>query len=271
MSAPNFETLLDFETNFETAAKTFLETDTGLSTSSLFATLDQDTFVVPRLEVLFELSESLDPPTPQSENSSQVEYMQHKGTLSIRVVSDASVDNTQTTHRQLRGKVRKSMLLNSPNFTTPSGGLTVLPYYDVNYMRSTGTTYEVDGDLAISTLSYDITFSTKSDAFPAANLRLKTLNELGDIISIGNPFYDTSTPSLTTSFQTVGKIGLLQGTQTINVTVNFGSYDISTSDFTIVNASNLQTVQASGEFRFDVDTDSLSDGDNIDIGVFFEN
>jgi len=271
MPAPDFTTLLDFETNIETAATTFLETDTGLTASSLFATLDQDTFVVPRLEVMFEKGEALDPPTPQTVNSSQVEYMQHKGVLSIRVVSDASVADTQTTHRQLRGKVRTSMLLNAQNFTTPSGGSTVLPYYEVKYMRPTGTTYEVDGDLAISSLTYDMTIAIKTDAFPSANLRLKTLNELGDIISIGNPFYDTSTPSLTTSFQTVGKIGLLQGTQTVNVTVDFGSYNISTSDFTIVNASNLQTVQASGEFIFDVDTNSLSNGDNIDIGVFFEN
>ncbi len=271
MPAPDFTTLLDFETNIETAATTFLATDTGLTASSLFATLDQDTFVVPRLEVMFEKGEALDPPIPQTENSSKVEYMQNRGVLSIRVVSDASVTNTQTTHRQLRAKVRRSMLLNAKNFTTPSGSSTILPYYSVQYMRPTGTTYEVDGDLAISTLSYSIVFSIKDNAFPSANLRLKTLNELGVVISVGNPFYDTSTPNLTTSFQTVGKIGLLQGTQTVNVTVDFGSYDISTSDFTIVNASNLQTVQTSGEFSFDVNTDSLSGGDNIDIGVFFEN
>lgn len=271
MPAPDFTTLLDFETNIETAATTFLETDTGLTASSLFATLDQDTFVVPRLEVMFETGEGIEPATVQSTNSSQVEYMQNRGVLSIRVVSDASVADTQATHRQLRAKVRRSMLLNAENFTTPSGDSTILPYYAIQYMRPTGTTYEVDGDLAVSTITYEIIFSIKKDAFPVANLRLKTLNELGSIISIGSPFYNTSTPNLTTSFQTVGKIGLLQGTQTVNVTVDFGSYDISTSDFTIVNASNLQTVQASGEFSFDVDTNSLSSGDNIDIGVFFEN
>jgi hypothetical protein len=271
MPAPDFTTLLDFETNIETAATTFLATDTGLSASSLFATLDQDSFVVPRLEVMFESGEGIDPPTQQTTNSSQVEYMQNRGVLSIRVVSDASVTGTETTHRQLRAKIRRSMLLNADNFTTPSGDSTILPYYAIQYMRPTGTSYEVDGDLAVSTLTYEIIFSIKKDAFPSANLRLKTLNEEGAVVSIGSPFYDTSSPTLTSSFQAVGKIGLIQGSQTVNVTVSFIGYTINTASFTISNATNLQTVQSSGEFSFDVDTNSLSGGDNIDIGVFFEN
>lgn len=273
MPAPDFTTLLDFETNIETAATTFLETDTGLTASSLFATLDQDTFVVPRVEVMFEKGEALDPPTVQTANSSQVEYMQHKGILSVRVVSDASVIGTETNHRQLRAKVRRSMLLNAKNFTTPSGGSTVLPYYEVKYMRPMGTTYEVDGDLAVSTLTYDIIFSIKTDAFPSAILRLKTLNELGDVTSIGKPLYDyTGNKALTTSLVEFGKIGTLQGTVTVQVTAPKSAFNISTSDFTLVNASNAQTISASGGiFTIDIATDSLSNGDFIDVGIFYEN
>tara|TARA_S200002703_G_scaffold107052_1_gene92994 strand:+ start:1681 stop:2187 length:507 start_codon:yes stop_codon:yes gene_type:complete len=167
MPAPNLETLLDFETNFETASKTFLETATGLTAASTYSTLDQDTFVVPRIEVMFEMGAGIDPPASKTLDSSTVEYMAHEGTLTIRVVSDASVNGTQNNHRTIRGKVRGSMLLNADNFTTVDGDTTILPYYDVKYLRPTGTDFEIDGDLAISNLTYSIIFSIKEDAFPA--------------------------------------------------------------------------------------------------------
>ena len=168
MPAPNDETVLNFETNFETAATTFLATDTGLTASSIYATLDQDTFVVPRIELMFEVGEALDPPLPKYSSSSDLEYLEHRGTLTIRIVSDASVSGTEANHRTIRSKVRKSMLLNSLNFTTPDGDTTILPYYSVQYMRPTGTSYEIDGELAVSTLTYSIVFSIKDDAFPSS-------------------------------------------------------------------------------------------------------
>ena len=168
MPAPNDETVLNFETNFETAATTFLATDTGLTTASIYATLDQDTFVVPRIELMFEVGEALDPPLPKYSGSSDLEYREHRGTLTIRIVSDASVSGTEANHRTIRSKVRKSMLLNSLNFTTPDGDTTILPYYSVQYMRPTGTSYDVDGELAVSTLTYSIVFSIKDDAFPSS-------------------------------------------------------------------------------------------------------
>ena len=168
MPAPNDETVLNFETNFETAATTFLATDTGLAASSIYATLDQDTFVVPRIELMFEVGEALDPTLPKFSGSSALEYLQHRGTLTIRIVSDASISGTQANHRTIRSKVRKSMLLNSLNFTTPDGDSTILPYYSVQYMRPTGTNYEIDGDLAVSNLTYSIVFSIKDDAFPTS-------------------------------------------------------------------------------------------------------
>jgi hypothetical protein len=166
MPAPNLETLLDFETNFETASKTFLETATGLTAADTYGTLDQDDLITPRLEIMFALENGIDPPAPKTLNGSEVEYMAHEGTLSIKVVSDAAIDGTQTNHRTIRGKVRAAMLLNADNFTTADGDTTILPYYDVKYLRPIGTDYEVDGDLAISTINYSVTFSIKEDAFP---------------------------------------------------------------------------------------------------------
>lgn len=168
MAAPNIRTLLDFETNVETAAKTFLEADTGLSASSIFASLDQDNLVLPRISVMFELGEAIDPVDLKETGSTEFEYRKYTGTLNIIITSDGSTDGSQTDHRNHRADVRASMLLNADNFTASDGeGGTLLPYYDVNYMRPTGTTFEMDEDLAISTLSYQINLVIRNDAWPS--------------------------------------------------------------------------------------------------------
>lgn len=168
MAAPNLETLLDFETNVESAAKTFLQTATGLSASSAFATLDQDDLILPRISVAFELGEALDPTDPKTTGSSEFEYLKYAGTLNIQIVTDASIDGTQENHRSYRAKARSAMLLNADNWTTDDGeGGTILPYYDVNYMRPTGTTFEQDGDLAVSMLTYSMNVVIRSDAWPS--------------------------------------------------------------------------------------------------------
>lgn len=168
MAAPDLETLLDFETNIESAAKTFIQTATGLAASSAFASLDQDDLILPRFSVMFEMGQALDPADPKTTGSSELEYRKHSGTLSIMISTDASIDGTQANHRSLRSKVRSAMLLNADNWTTDDGeGGTILPYYDVNYMRPTGTIFEQDGDMAVSTLTYDINIVIRNDAWPS--------------------------------------------------------------------------------------------------------
>jgi hypothetical protein len=251
MAAPNLRTLLDFETNVETAAKTFLENATGLTASSIFASLDQDDLVLPRLAVMFELSEAIDPVDPKKTGSSDLEYRKYNGTLNIIITSDGSTDGSQADHRNHRADVRAAMLLNADNWSTPTGNIVVkgagstdvngvyeqdgdengkpfyslgqsatirwdgsrwlirsvdnqvdryenntssqtpdlatgdwdvaesaseplptvtaeniLPYYDINYMRPSANNFEIDGDLAVSTLSYQINLAIRNDAFP---------------------------------------------------------------------------------------------------------
>ena len=163
MPAPDLKTLLDFETNFETATKSFLATDTGLTATDLFASLDQDTFVLPRLEVMFEAGEAIDPPVIASSTYNPTEYGKFRGTLTVRILTDGAIGGTNTTHRELRGKVRTSLRIRASNFTD-----TNLPYYEVNYLRPNGANYEVDGDIMMTILSYDVAFSFKSDAYPEA-------------------------------------------------------------------------------------------------------
>lgn len=43
----------------------------------------------------------------------------------------------------------------------------VLPYYDVNYLRPTGTQYEVEGDVAMSALSFQMNLAIRNDAWPS--------------------------------------------------------------------------------------------------------
>lgn len=259
MAAPNLRTLLDFETNVETAAKTFLETATGLSASSVFAGLDQDDLILPRISVMLELGEAVDPFDPKTTGSDDLEYRKFTGTLNVIITSDGSTDGSQTAHRNIRADARSALLRNADNFTTvpdddvtgftvtgptdgsqgdysatggsqggkpvferntnsdyrvqlegsrwefydddrentlwranqstdwpwqvtswsrQSGsgsqpvlsdlvGTSILPYYDVNYLRPSGTSFEMDGDLAVSTLSYQINLVIRNDAWPS--------------------------------------------------------------------------------------------------------
>jgi len=50
----------------------------------------------------------------------------------------------------------------APNFTT---GWDPLSYYEIKYMKPSATDFEVDGDLAISNLTYEIKFTINSSAY----------------------------------------------------------------------------------------------------------
>ncbi len=164
MAAPDFATLFDFETQLESAATIFISTATGLPQESIFTTLDQDEFTVPRVEVMVEINEGIDPPVKRSTVSDVEEYLNYSATFSIRVVTDALEDGTQGNHREMRANVRSEMMQNANNWTTTPA---LLPYYSVQYQRPVGTSYEIDGNLAASTLTYDIRFAIKNDAWPA--------------------------------------------------------------------------------------------------------
>ena len=156
---------LDIETNFEDAAKIFLGSATGLPAASFFASLDQDSFVSPRLSIRAELGSAEDPPTVVA--GGVLEYTQYNLSLSVSVISDASINGTPSSHRSYREAVRSAMLLSADNWTTLDEGSPILPYYEVKYMRPVGTSFEVDGDLAISTLTYEIKFTIKASYFTA--------------------------------------------------------------------------------------------------------
>lgn len=163
MAAPDLATLFDFETQLESAAKSFLATATELPEESIYSTLDQDVYTTPRLEIMIEINEGIDPPIARSALIDTPDYLKYSATMTIRVVTDPLEDGTQASHRALRGKVRGEMLQNAQNWTTTPA---LLPYYSVQYQRPLGTSYEIDGELAVSTLSYDLSSVIRNDAWP---------------------------------------------------------------------------------------------------------
>jgi len=119
--------VLDFETNFETVAKEFLETDLSSFSSLQFASsLDRNEFTVPRIEINAQVQEAQDPPT--QDFLDRFNYSQYLLNLSIKIITDMSSDiadeatglDPSNFHRQVREKIRTSMLLSSDNWTTSS-------------------------------------------------------------------------------------------------------------------------------------------------------
>lgn len=166
MSTPDLETLLDFETNLEMAAQAFLSDALGVGVTMIYRSLEQEDFEIPRVHVNIELGEGLDPPGKRSDLEGKLGYVKYSATLNISIVSEGTLSGSQVQHRSLRAKARAALEIAATNWDMIVSGESVLPYYEINYMRPTGTTYEADGDLIVSDLTYQIFFSIKNDAWP---------------------------------------------------------------------------------------------------------
>lgn len=166
MAAPDLEALFDFETNFELAAQSFIEADLGVPVSIIYRTLEQDEFDFPRIHVQFEVGEALDPPVKRQDGVAELAYGKYQGTMTLTIVSDGTDSGSEIEHRSNRAKLRAAMEIGADNFTSEINGSPILPYYEVNYLRPTGTILEVDGESIQSTLSYSIFFSIRDDAWP---------------------------------------------------------------------------------------------------------
>lgn len=160
MAAQNLKQLLDFETQFETALAGIVEDELEIAASVIHLTLDQDEMATPRVEITVEINEAQDQPTLRS-TPAVLDYSRYSGTVTMVVVSDATIIGSQTTHREYRAKLRAAMLISRVDFNAVN-----LPYYEVVYLRPTGTNYETDGMHAMSTLTFEMNFVIKPDAWP---------------------------------------------------------------------------------------------------------
>lgn len=161
MSAPDLATLYQFEKAFEDAAVTFLESDVGIDT---FPSASTEDFVTPRLDVEFLTGEAtlpIDAPITSYPVLASGEYRKHDGEFSVRIVTDPTAGQTRANHFLYLGRTRVSLLRSSTNWDSTS-----LPYYDLKFIRQTATSRETDGDFQITTLTYEVRFSIRDDAFP---------------------------------------------------------------------------------------------------------
>jgi len=162
MSASSLWDLYSFELHWEDVAKTFLESEVGID---CFVQASAENFVTPRLEIQFIAGEATlpdDAPITSVPSLSEGEYRKYDSSFEVRVVTDESLGQTRAKHFEYLGKVRATLLRSADNWDAST-----LPYYGMKLIRQMATSREVDGDLQITTVSWSIKFSIRSDAFPA--------------------------------------------------------------------------------------------------------
>tara|TARA_R100001244_G_scaffold35015_2_gene32234 strand:+ start:2629 stop:3333 length:705 start_codon:yes stop_codon:yes gene_type:complete len=234
MAATDLNDLNNFEYHFETAAATFLNTDTGID---VFRTVIEDNLTAPRLEIQLFVDGAMEPFAPRNGGASSTsqDYRAFTGVFQCRVITDNATGGAAN-HATYRSKVRTSLMrtaenwygggaggaltgtgsissgttdltgtgtvfttelevgnhftveteafviasissdtelnvvtASAANYTNGSLGLSAsnLPYYNVKKLMPAGTDYEVDGDMNVTQLMYELTFEIRDDAWPA--------------------------------------------------------------------------------------------------------
>jgi len=161
MGAANLQTLYQFEKAFEDAAVTFLESAVGIE---VFPSASLEELVTPRLDIEFVTGEAtlpVDVPIVSSPALSLGEYRKHDAEFTVRVVTDPTAGQTRDQHFTYVGKTRVALLRSQDNWDSST-----LPFYDLKFIRQIGTTRETDMDFQVTTISWEIKFSIRDDAFP---------------------------------------------------------------------------------------------------------
>tara|TARA_R100000655_G_scaffold44273_1_gene80907 strand:+ start:9447 stop:9929 length:483 start_codon:yes stop_codon:yes gene_type:complete len=160
MAATDLNDLNNFEEHFESAAVTFLNSDVGITVTR---TVVEDDLVAPRIEVQFFVEQANEPPAMRNGggSSSTIDYRSFAGTFSARLITDNATGGAGD-HATYRSKMRTALMRSGSNW-----GSTNLPYYGVKLLRPSATDYDVDGDMNISTLSYELVWEIRDDAWPA--------------------------------------------------------------------------------------------------------
>ena len=163
MAATDLPDLYQFEKHFEDAAAIFLATDVGIT---IYTSSDFDDFVTPRLEVEFLAGEAESPPDSPITSVpalAEGEFRKYTAELILRLITDPGAGQTRAEHFEYLGKTRVSLLQSKPNWDSTS-----LPYYDLKWIRQLSTDNMADGYYQRITLSYDIRFAIRDDAFPTS-------------------------------------------------------------------------------------------------------
>jgi len=161
MAASSIEDLLNFEGHFETAAVTFLNTETGID---VFETVTETDLTTPRLEVRFEMDESEDFTSLREGGAAPTteDFTDYMGAFIVRVITDNAVGGQATNHATYRAKCRKILLYSGTNWDG-----TTLPYYDLKWLRPGACSYLADEDFNITEMVWNVKFAIRDDAWPS--------------------------------------------------------------------------------------------------------
>ena len=122
MAATNLADLHNFEYHFETAAKTFLNTATGIT---VIRTVVETSTVAPRLDIQFQVMDSLEPYAPRAGggSSSSQDYRAYNALFFVRVITDNATGGSAD-HATYVSKARAELMRTASNWTNAVGTLT---------------------------------------------------------------------------------------------------------------------------------------------------
>jgi hypothetical protein len=161
VGAANLQTLYQFEKAFEDAAVTFLESEVGID---VYPSASLEDLITPRLDIEFTTGEAtlpIDAPIISSPPLTLGEYRKHDADFTVRVVTDPTAGQTRADHFSYVGLTRVALLRSSTNWDATS-----LPFYDLKFIRQTGTSRMTDQDFQVTIISWEVKFSIRDDAFP---------------------------------------------------------------------------------------------------------
>ena len=160
MAAATIEDLFNFEAHFESAAETFLDAATGITT---FGTLSEAELTTPRVEVQFQLEQSEEFVSRRGGGASPntEEFTELNGAFNVRVITDNAVGQV-VDHATYRAKVRGALLQSADNWDG-----TTLPFYNVKWLQPGECSYLTDEDFNVTEMAWLVKFGIKRDAWPS--------------------------------------------------------------------------------------------------------
>jgi len=122
MAATDLADLHNFEYHFETAAKTFLNTATGIT---VIRTVVETSTVAPRLDIQFQVMDSLEPYAPRAGggSSSSQDYRAYNALFFVRVITDNATGGSAD-HATYVSKARAELMRTASNWSNSTGTLT---------------------------------------------------------------------------------------------------------------------------------------------------
>lgn len=168
MAAPDNATLLDFESQYEDATKTYLDAISGTPFEQVLTprTLHsvENNLETPRAMVRM-TSSGINPAEQEAKRTTDGAryYCHYNGQLEITVATRRNA--TGQDHGKLRGWLRVAMLGASAAFNSNT-----VPYYQTLRLYESGASQTFDGenDEIISALTYDLEWYIKPDQWAAS-------------------------------------------------------------------------------------------------------